>query len=60
MKFTILIIVLSLLAGCGSFSRGCAQMKGHDEVCVSGVAYLQFPSGVSVKYDQNGQIVTCK
>ena len=58
-KLVLLFIIVLLLTGCGNFSRGCAQLKGTDEVCISGVTYIQFSSGVTVKYDQQGKVVTC-
>jgi hypothetical protein len=41
-------------------SRIDAQVTGHSEVCIDGVNYLQFPSGVTVKFNKNGTISTCK
>ena len=38
------------LAGCGQWERTKANYTGWSEVCVDGVAYLQFPSGVSPKF----------
>jgi hypothetical protein len=57
---TMYFLMFVMLAGCGLFNRSCAQIKGTSETCYCGVSYIQFPSGVSVKYDQNGKIVTCK
>lgn len=58
------IIVAGLLflslTGCGAFDRWTARMTGSGaETCQDGVIYLQFTSGVSVKYNQNGTIATC-
>lgn len=55
------IVMMSLLAsGCGWFERKVtANITGHAVACVDGVAYLQFPSGVTVQYDRNGRIKTC-
>ena len=47
------------LGGCGMISRTVAHYTGHSEQCVDGVAYLQFPSGATVKYDRAGKVVTC-
>lgn len=61
MKISILIASLAILfSGCGSISKLDAQVTGYDEVCVEGVPYLQFPSGVSVKINQDGSIASCK
>ncbi|HYF43617.1 MAG TPA: hypothetical protein VEA35_14410 [Ramlibacter sp.] len=56
-----LVLAGSLLAsGCGWFERKVtANITGHAVTCVDGVAYLQFPSGVTVQYDRNGRIKTC-
>ena len=47
------------LAACGSMDREVAKLKGHAKVCVEGVQYLQFPSGVTVQVDQEGKPVKC-
>ena len=58
------IIMVSCLAatlsGCGLVDRKIASFKGVSEMCVDGVVYLQFTSGASVKYNQEGKIVLCK
>ena len=59
MKYLKYLLILFLFTGCGAVSRGCANVKGHDEVCVDGVIYLQFPSGVTPKLNREGKAVTC-
>lgn len=59
MKNIILFVALIALAGCGSISRKTAAWTGYSTECVDGVSYLQFTSGVTVKYDKTGKIVTC-
>ena len=60
MKKIILISVLISLTGCGKIDRMVAGFTGNaSEVCQGGVVYLQFTSGVSVKYNRDGKIVTC-
>ena len=55
-----LALALPLLGGCGWFERKVtANITGHAVTCVEGVAYLQFPSGVTVQYDRSGRIKTC-
>lgn len=49
-----------LLTGCGAWDRSVAQLTGVAESCHDGVVYLQFTSGVTVKYNQNGGVVACK
>ena len=49
-----------LLTGCGAWDRTVAQVAGVAESCHDGVVYLQFASGVTVKYNQNGGVVACK
>lgn len=56
---TILVLAISVTS-CGWFDRKIvANLTGSSEVCVSGVAYLQFPSGASVKYNRDGKVVSC-
>jgi len=53
--------MVMLFTGCGYIDRGVATVTGGGaEACVDNVIYLQFTSGVSVKYDTNGSIATCK
>lgn len=61
MHRVVLILAISTLAsGCGWFERKVtANITGHAVTCVEGVAYLQFPSGVTVQYDRSGRIKTC-
>jgi len=60
MKISLAFILILLLAGCGQLSRATAIWTGYDVQCVDGVRYIQFSSGVTVKYDTNGKIETCK
>lgn len=55
---TMLVATLAL-TGCGAWDRGVAQITGVAESCYAGVVYLQFTSGVTVKYDKSGKIITC-
>lgn len=51
---------LIVLAGCGKMNKATADWgRGYTEMCIHGVGYLQFPSGASVEYDKNGQILRC-
>lgn len=54
-----LVIVAAGISGCGQFSRNVAKVAGHSTVCVDGVTYLQFPSGVTIKVDRSGKPVPC-
>lgn len=57
----LLMMLISLLfVGCGSWDRTKASMVGYSESCVDGVSYLQFTSGVTVKYLPDGKVATCK
>ena len=61
MKTITILLLLSMLTGCGWFDRKIAAISGDgSETCHSGVVYLQFTSGVSVKYLPDGKIATCK
>ena len=49
-----------LVAGCGRVDRSIAGWTGKGaETCVDGVLYLQFTSGVTVKYRPDGTVATC-
>jgi len=61
MKQILVLAMVMLFTGCGYIDRGVATVTGGGaEACVDNVIYLQFTSGVSVKYDTNGSIATCK
>lgn len=59
MTYFIAIALIMSLSGCGHWSRVTAQITGYSEVCVQGVKYVQFSSGVSVLYDQTGKPLLC-
>lgn len=56
-----LVFVLPLLLiGCGRMEREIAEFTGGGyETCHDGVAYIQFTSGATVKYNTDGTIATC-
>lgn len=63
MRLTALIVILGtfLLTGCGWFERKVvANFTGYSKVCVEGVTYLQFPSGVTPQYSADGKLVACR
>lgn len=60
MKTALVIGSLLLLTGCGAWERSVASFSGWSSVCVNGVSYLQFVSGVTVEYTPDGKIKTCK
>lgn len=60
MKALLIIATLAVtLTGCGELDRGIAQVTGWSKVCVDGVTYLQFPSGVTAQVDRQGRPVVC-
>jgi len=59
-KLIALVIVCMMLVGCGKVGRIEAALTGWSESCVDGVTYLQFTSGVTVKYNRDGTVATCK
>lgn len=61
MKFILVCLVVLSLTGCGVWERfaGGVSVGGY-ESCVDGVTYLQFTSGVTVKYLPDGKIANCK
>lgn len=61
MKCMLLVLIALTMTGCGRFDRWIAGWTGDGvETCHAGVAYVQFTSGTSVKYNQDGSIATCK
>ncbi len=60
MKILLIVTALLTLTGCGVLDRGWAYLSGYSEGCIDGVVYIQFPSGVTVKYDQTGNVQKCE
>lgn len=58
MKKYLLVLVIGL-TGCGQLERISAGITGYSGICVDGVSYLQFPSGVTVEYTREGTIKLC-
>lgn len=59
MKIVFALGLVASLSSCGSFDRVTANVTGSSESCIGGVTYIQFTSGVSVKYNHEGKVVTC-
>ena len=61
LKIVMLVMLVSVsMVGCGKLDRFVAGITGDaTEACVNGVAYLQFTSGATVKYNRDGSIATC-
>ena len=60
-RVVLFLVVMSLTTGCGRLDRWWAGTTGRPtESCVDGVSYLQFTSGASVKYTQDGKVETCR
>lgn len=55
MKYILILIVVTTISAC---TKSKAD-SGPREICHKGIAYLQFDTGVSVKYDTNGQVEKC-
>mgnify|MGYP003441362176 FL=1 len=47
------------LTACGKLDQMSASITGYSKVCVEGVSYLQFPSGVTVQVDKTGKPISC-
>jgi len=56
----LILLAALFLSGCGWYSRQVASTVGFSQICVNGVSYLQFTSGVSVEYTPDGKIKECK
>ena len=59
MKNVMMLIAVLSLAGCGWSDRVAANLSGTAVSCFDGVKYIQFASGVTVKYTREGKIDTC-
>lgn len=59
-KIIVALPLIALLAACGAADRFGATITGSAVSCIEGVEYIQFTSGVTVKYNQDGTISTCK
>jgi hypothetical protein len=61
LMWTGFVITVLFIGACGQFDRNVSKWTGQpSEVCVSGVTYLQFTSGASVKVDRDGKPIPCK
>lgn len=54
------IVALVGLSGCGWAAEIGAHATGYSRSCVEGVSYLQFPSGVTVEYQADGHVKSCR
>lgn len=63
MKYFLILslgLLVLMFSGCGAINRIVSGVIGTGtEVCQDKVLYLQFTSGVSVKYKPDGTIATC-
>ena len=61
MKIVLIGLAALVLTGCGWFDRQVvANVTGYSKICVEGVTYLQFPSGVTPQLTIEGRPVACK
>ena len=62
MNKNLILVALTVImvSGCGAVDRASAQLTGSAESCINGVVYLQFASGVTVKYNRDGTVTNCK
>ena len=59
LKIVTLMLVLIFSTSCGQFAQIAGTVTGSYRICIDGVSYLQFTSGVSVEYTQDGKIKNC-
>jgi hypothetical protein len=60
MRYIVVGLAVLALSGCGWFDRKIvANFTGYSKICIDGVQYLQFPSGVTPQYTQENKLVTC-
>ncbi|AJR16708.1 hypothetical protein LIL_50042 (plasmid) [Leptospira interrogans serovar Linhai str. 56609] len=60
MKFLFCLILGFTTLNCGFLNKLTSEFVEYSKVCVNGVTYLQFPSGVAVQVDQKGIPVSCE
>lgn len=58
-KLIILIPLIFILSACGGWDRTVANVTGYSTRCIDDVKYIQFTSGVTVKYRKDGMVETC-
>lgn len=59
--YKLLIVGMLFMTSCGWMNRQVQHLTGTAvSTCQNGVSYLQFSSGVSVEYNVDGTIKTCK
>ena len=60
-KMILIAALAATLTGCGWYERKVvANITGYSKICVEGVTYLQFTSGVTPQVNLDGRPVTCK
>ena len=59
MKYIVMVAAVLMTVGCGKVEQLNAHFTGFAKVCVEGVSYIQFTSGVTVQYSPDGKILTC-
>jgi hypothetical protein len=59
MKKLLIVLAALTLTACGKMNHAEAVWTGNSTSCVDGVQYIQFPSGVTVKYTRDGKIAGC-
>ncbi len=59
MKIAIVLLTALAFTGCGWVDLLEATATGYSKVCVDGVEYLQFTSGVTVAYALDGKVKAC-
>ena len=60
-KMILIAALAATLTGCGWYERKVvANITGYSKICVEGVTYLQFTSGVTPQVNLDGRPVACK
>ncbi len=60
-KMISIAVLAATLTGCGWYERRVvANITGYSKICVEGVTYLQFSSGVTPQLNLEGRPVACK
>jgi hypothetical protein len=59
-KLVLIGLTALALTSCGYVDRVAANVSGYSKICVEGVTYLQFPSGVTPQVNLEGLPVSCQ
>jgi hypothetical protein len=59
MKTLLIFSMCMMLFGCGKLDGAETNPTGYTKVCIDGVKYFKFATGVSVVFSADGKIENC-